>query len=281
METDILPTNLQPSDSDGATSTLPTPLSAQAIPTPVNGQITDSVVTGPSRSALIVALVAVVAFAAGLIAGGVLFGGQSGLNQQEMAALVRSIVAEEVAKVGGDSSASLINNVSDDPAFGPDDAVITIVEFSDFYCSFCGRFANQTLPQLQANYGDKIRFVYRDMPIIGGQASVDAAIAASCANQQGKFWDYHNLLFSNPEARDITARVAFAGELGMDVAAFETCINDPAQLDEVRLDLLDGQALGITGTPAFYINGRFLSGAQPYDTFKLLIDTELAKLGVE
>jgi protein-disulfide isomerase len=277
-----MPIPSQPSDTIGAPTKPQSTLSADAIPTPVNGQITDAVSAEPSRSALIIALVAVVAFAAGLIAGGVLFGGNGGMTQQEMASLVRSIVAEEVAKVGGgDSTSSLINNVSDDPAFGSDDAVITIVEFSDFYCSFCGRFANQTLPQLQANYGDKIRFVYRDMPIIGGQASVDAAIAASCANQQGKFWDYHNLLFSNPNARDITARVAFAGELGMDVAAFEACLNDPAQLDEVRLDLLDGQALGITGTPAFYINGRFLSGAQPYETFKLLIDTELAKLGGE
>lgn len=237
--------------------------------------------TGPSRQTLVLALVAVFFFAAGLIAGGVLFGGES-VNPQELAALVRSAVSEEVAKVAGDGGKSqLINNISDDPSFGEDDAVITIVEFSDFYCGFCGRFATQTLPQLQANYGDKIKFVYRDMPIIGGQASVEAAVAANCANDQGKFWEFHNLLFANQAARDATTFIAFAGELGMDTTAFETCINDAAKIDEIRLDLIDGQELGITGTPAFYINGRFLSGAQPYETFQLLIDTELAKLDVE
>lgn len=263
---------------------------AEAIPTPVNGQITDSVpdtptaidTTGPSRQSLVIALVAVCFFAAGLIAGGLLFGNQ-GVNQQELASLVRSVVAEEVSKIAADGSgeATLINNIADDPSFGADDAVITIVEFSDFYCSFCGRFATQTLPQLQANYGDKIKFVYRDMPIIGGQISVEAAVAANCANEQGKFWEFHNLLFANQGARDATARLAFAGELGMDTAAFETCINDQNNVNEVTLDLLDGQGLGISGTPAFYINGRFVSGAQPYETFQLLIDTELAKLGVE
>jgi protein-disulfide isomerase len=263
------------------TDSIPVPLVAVASSVPdLHADVLPVAAAGPSRQSLIIALVAVFFFAAGLIAGGVLFGG-GGINQQELAALVRSVVAEEVAKVGGDGSAALINNISDDPSFGADDSVITIIEFSDFYCSFCGRFATQTLPQIQAAYGDKIKFVYRDMPIIGGQASVEAATAANCANEQGKFWEYHNILFANPNARDITARVAFAGELGLDVAAFETCINDPAKVDEIRLDLLDGQALGIGGTPAFYINGRFISGAQPFETFQLLIDTELAKLGVE
>ncbi|MCU0476371.1 MAG: DsbA family protein [Anaerolineae bacterium] len=233
----------------------------------------------PARPSGLTALVVVVAFVLGVFAGRVLFAPASA-SPEDLAALVRGVVAEEIAKLdsGASETAALVDN---DPFFGAEDAPVTIVEFSDFYCGFCGRFATQTLPQLQEVYGDKVRFVYRDMPIIGGQASLDAAIAANCAHEQGQFWEFHNLIFENNAARDRAAFVGFATELGLDVAAYETCLDDPAQRNEVTLDLLDGQGLGITGTPAFYINGRFVSGAQPFETFALLIDTELAKLGVE
>lgn len=241
-------------------------------------------VVGPSRQTLVIALVAVFFFAAGLLVGGLLLGGSNGVDTQELAELVRSVVADEVSKVaGGDSGSNtaLINNISDDPSFGPEDAPITIVEFSDFYCPFCGRFSDQTLPQIRTTYGDKVKFVYRDMPIIGGQISVEAAVAANCANAQGKFWEFHDIIYANNDARERAAFIAFAGELSLDTTAFEVCLDDPAQVDEVRLDLLDGQGLGISGTPAFYINGRFVSGAQPFETFALVIDAELRKLGLE
>jgi len=237
---------------------------------------------GPSRQALIIALVAVFFFAAGMLVGGLLLGGSS-VDTKELAAMMRSVVADEVSKVAGSggSNTALINNISDDPWFGPEDAPITIVEFSDFYCPFCGRFSDQTLPQIRTTYGDKVKFVYRDMPIIGMQISVEAAVAANCANAQGKFWEFHDIIYANNDARERTAFIAFAGELSLDTTAFEVCLDDPAQVDEVRLDLLDGQGLGISGTPAFYINGRFVSGAQPFETFALVIDAELRKLGLE
>lgn len=251
----------------------PVAVTAPVQPTPAEAA---PELAGPSRQTLTTALVGAVCLIIGLVAGGLLFGG--GTDPQALSSIIRSVVADELARSGSGGGPSNVELADDDPFFGSEDAAITIVEFSDFYCSFCGRFADQTLPRLREEYGDRIRFVYRDMPIIGGQASVQAAIAANCAENQGKFWEFHDALFANNGARDRAAFVSFASEMGMDTAAFETCLDDRAMADEVTLDLLDGQALGITGTPAFYINGRFVSGAQPFETFALLIDAELNKL---
>lgn len=264
-------TESRPAEETPITAPVATPVTVQSAPSEAAPEL-----AGPSRQTLTTALVGAVCLIIGLVAGGLLFGGAT--DPQALASVVRSVVADELARnsSGGPSNVELVD---DDPFFGAEDAPITIVEFSDFYCSFCGRFADQTLPRLREEYGDRIRFVYRDMPIIGGQVSVQAAIAANCAENQGKFWEFHDALFANNGARDRAAFVSFASEMGMDTAAFETCLDDRAMADEVTLDLLDGQALGITGTPAFYINGRFVSGAQPFETFSLLIDAELNKLG--
>lgn len=243
-----------------------TPPAAETIPA--------AAAVRPATSTVVFALAA---FVIGLLVGGLLF--NTGVSSEQLETVVRSVVAEEIAKM--QSNPQMANLADNDPFFGPEDAPITIVEFSDFYCTFCTRFATQTLPRLQEAYGDKIKFVYRDMPIIGGQISLQAAVAANCAHDQGKFWDFHNLLFNNNQARDTTAFIGFADELGLDTDTFQACLSDQAKVNEVTLDLLDGQALGISGTPAFYINGRFVSGAQPFETFALLIDTELARLGLE
>lgn len=225
------------------------------------------------------AVVALVFLLIGFVGGVMLT--NSRVNTADLESIVRAVVAEELANAGGlgggSSAASLIDN---DPSFGPADAPITIVEFSDFYCTYCTRFATETLPRLQERYGDHIHFVYRDLPIIGGQVSVDAAVAGNCAHDQGKFWEFHNLLFANNAARARDLYVSFASELGMDADAFTLCLDDPAKVDEVMLDYVDGQTLGITGTPKFYINGKVISGAQPYDTFALVIDAELTKAGI-
>lgn len=252
-----------------------TPDTSIAPTSPTTETISSPSTTRPATGSIVIALIA---FMLGVLVGGLLF--NTGVSSEQLEAVVRAVVSEEVAKIQN-GSPQMANLADNDPFFGPEDAPVTIVEFSDFYCSFCTRFATQTLPRLQEAYGDKIRFVYRDMPIIGGQISLQAAVAASCAHDQGKFWDFHNLLFNNNQARDTTAFIGFADELGLDTTAFESCLSDQAKVNEVTLDLLDGQALGITGTPAFYINGRFVSGAQPFETFALLIDTELARLGVE
>jgi protein-disulfide isomerase len=225
-------------------------------------------------------VVALVFLGIGVLFGRLIFGSGSMAGMNETA--LREIVAEAVASAGGSADPAgpaTAQLVDDDPVMGAEDAPLTIVEFSDFNCPYCGRFASETLPRLLEEYEGQIRFVYRDLPIIGQQLSVETAIAAECAHDQGKFTEYHNLLYSNMEIEMRTREVYidYATQLGLDEAIFTSCLDDQASSDEVVLDMLDGQGLGIDGTPGFYINGRFISGALPYDIFKTVIDRELAR----
>jgi protein-disulfide isomerase len=168
-------------------------------------------------------------------------------------------------------------NVSADErrVWGPDDAAVVIVEFSDFNCSFCGRFANETLQPLMDTYGDRVRFTYRDYPILA-ESSLTAALAGHCAAEQGNFWEYHNILFANPGNFSRDNLVTFAGRLRLDTAEFSACMDEERYLDTVIADYRAAQSLGLRGTPAFFINGRPISGAQPYQVFAGIIEEELA-----
>lgn len=202
--------------------------------------------------------------------------GDISLSRADLFDLVQEAVSE--AEGGGNQMTVLAD---DDPSLGPVDAPVTMVEFSDFNCQFCTRYATQTLQQIIDHYGDQLRIVYRDYPVIGGEVSRVAAMAGNCANEQGKFWEYHRLLFSNIEARDRDAYVRFAGELGLDGEAFAECFDTQRYASEVNLDYIDGQILGIRGTPGFYINGTYVSGALPYNYFLDVIDREMRRAGVE
>ncbi len=166
----------------------------------------------------------------------------------------------------------------DDPARGPEDAPVVIIEFSDYQCPFCRRFRMQTYDQLFATYGDKIRFVYRDFPLsqIHPEA-INAAIAANCAGEQGQYWEYHDKLFQQTQGLNQDAYIAYAQELGLDMEAFQACLQDPAQREEVLADRDAGVQLGVTGTPTFFINGIPVVGAQPFSVFQQIIDQELAR----
>lgn len=170
--------------------------------------------------------------------------------------------------------------VDDDPAIGSSDAPITLIEFSDFRCPYCGRFATETLEPLLEEYGEYIHFVYRDFAILGPE-SVNAAIAAECADDQDAFWMYHDLLFANQSTLNRTSYLEFAGDLNLDVDTFTGCIDNETHLEEVQNDSSTAQQLGASGTPAFFINGRFVSGAQPFDVFARIIEEELASAGIE
>lgn len=169
-----------------------------------------------------------------------------------------------------------------DPYVGNADAPIVIVEFSDFQCSYCNRFAEETLPQIMAAYPDQVKFVYRDYTIFG-EDSVSAAEAAQCANDQGKFLDMHNRIFANhnaasPLALNQETLVSFADEIGLDKDTFTQCLSSDQYRQEVMDDFAAAQAYGFQGTPGFIINGVvYTFGAQPFDTFKQIIDAELAK----
>jgi protein-disulfide isomerase len=167
-------------------------------------------------------------------------------------------------------------SADDDPAVGPIDAPVLIVEFTDYQCSYCASFARETLRQILDNYGDQVRFVVRDFPILSMHPQAQkAAQAAQCANDQGRFWEYHDLLFQNQQALDASSLEDYAQQLDLEVAAFTTCLDSDRYLAEVQHDLTDGQSYGVNGTPTFFINGRLLRGAQPFSAFQEMIDEEL------
>ncbi len=165
-------------------------------------------------------------------------------------------------------------SVDDDPSIGPKDAPITIIEFSDFQCPFCARAA-PTVKQILKEYDGKVRFVYRDFPLSFHQNAQKSAEAAECADEQGKFWEYHDKLFENQNALEISNLKQYAKDLGLDSSKFDSCLDSGKYTKEVEKDTEDGQKYGVTGTPAFFINGKLVSGAQPFKNFATIIDSEL------
>lgn len=165
------------------------------------------------------------------------------------------------------------------PSKGPAQAPVTIVEFSDFHCPFCQRVL-PTLAQLETRYGDRLRIVFRDFPIDSLHPGARKGHeAARCAAEQGKFWAYHDKLFAGPANASLELFQDFAKQVGLDLAAFTRCYDSGKHQAAVDNDIEDGKRAGVTGTPAFFINGRLLSGAQPLDAFARIIDDELARQG--
>ena len=163
------------------------------------------------------------------------------------------------------------------PSLGPEDAAVTIVEFSDYQCPFCKR-AHPTVNALVERYPEQVRVVYRHFPLdsIHPQARA-AAEAAACAEDQGRFWEYHDLLFAGTSDFGSERLRELAGEAELDVAAFDACVAEGRHKDRVQEDLVAGQEAGVNGTPAFFVNGIPLSGAQPLEKFVELIEAELAR----
>jgi protein-disulfide isomerase len=162
------------------------------------------------------------------------------------------------------------------PVRGPADAPVTLVEFSDFHCPFCKR-VQATLTQLLERYPGKVKLVYRDFPIDNLHPEARrAAEAARCARDQGKFWAYHDLLFAGPASAAPEDLQRYAGQVGLESAAFEQCLSGAVHRAGVQRDLDEGARVGVTGTPGFFINGRPLSGAQPLEAFVRIIEEELS-----
>lgn len=164
-----------------------------------------------------------------------------------------------------------------DPVKGPDSAKVTVVEFSDFQCPAC-KSAHFQLTNLFDKYGDKIKFVYRDFPLMGKHPdALPAAVAATCAGEQGKYWEMHDQLFRAKSLKENDFK-GFAKQLALDGAKFEACIKKPEHATEVMKDLEDGQKYGVNSTPTFYVNGYLVVGADVQEISRL-IDRELAKNG--
>jgi protein-disulfide isomerase len=162
------------------------------------------------------------------------------------------------------------------PVRGKTDAAVTLVEFSDFHCPFC-KLVQPTLNQVFEKYPEQVKLYYRHLPLdsLHPQA-FRAAEAARCAQDQGKFWEYHDVLFAQaPKAAEIDLK-HYAEQVGLDSEQFAGCLFQSVYYEAVRRDFDEASRLGIEGTPAFFINGRFLSGAQPLEKFVQIIDEELA-----
>lgn len=162
------------------------------------------------------------------------------------------------------------------PSHGPEDAPITIVEFSDFECPFCRRFHEQTYQALLDAYPGQIRFVYRNLPLTSIHPNaMSAAVASLCAQEQDAYWEYHDKLFSS-DRLGRAVYLEYAAELELDVEEFTACL-DSGKFDEfIQSDMEFAFNLGVQSTPTFFINGLALVGAQPLPNFKNLIDKELA-----
>lgn len=186
--------------------------------------------------------------------------------------------------------ATIMISLDDDPVKGDPNAPLTIVEFSDFQCPFCSRFYEQTLSQIEENYIDtgKVKFVYRDLPLDNLHPNARPAhIAAECADEQGKFWEFHDVLFENQSewsrlsAADLQNTLTkYATDMGLQTQSFEICLDSQEMADEVNKDSLDAAKYAATGTPTFFIGNEKdgfvkLSGAQPFASFQFTIDSQL------
>lgn len=170
--------------------------------------------------------------------------------------------------------------VSYDPTrvVGPADAPITIVEFSDFQCPFCKR-AHPIIKQLLAKYPEQVKLAYRDFPLRDIHPQAQAAAEASrCALDQGKFWPFHDQLFESGMPLNRPSFLDHAAKLGMDTAQFGECLSDNPFVTQIQKDVEDGKQAGVNGTPAFFINGVAVTGAQPLDVFEKVVDQELATI---
>jgi len=243
----------------------------------------------------IVAAIAIATFLGGYAVGN-LGGDSDSLSADEIKEIISAVEAKAPApqpvRAPTQPSAPQTFQVSldDDPFKGNANAPVTVVEFSDFQCPFCSRFYTQTLPALQENYIDtgKIKLVYKDLPLDNLHPNARPAhIAAECADEQGKFWEYHDVLFENQaqwsrlSSTDLSSQLnQYATSMGLESASFDSCLSSPSMADEVNADFLQAASYGATGTPTFFIgnekNGFIkLVGAQPYAAFQAAIDAQL------
>lgn len=195
----------------------------------------------------------------------------------------RALLVEELKAKGGGVKVLLdpprVNVAVDpgDPVKGPANAPITIVEYSDYQCPFCARI-NPTLDQVRKVYGDKVKIVFKDFPLPNHPEAPKAAEAAHCAGEQGKYWELHDRMFANQQALQVPMIKQYATDVGLDMNAFNQCLDSGKHAARVAENLRSGEALGVGSTPTLYVNGRPVVGAQPFDYFKAVIDEELARL---
>ena len=162
------------------------------------------------------------------------------------------------------------------PSKGPETAPVTIAEFSEFQCPFCLK-ADPTVKRIAEVYRDQVRIVWKHYPLTMHQNATVAALAAEAAGNQNKFWEYHDKLFANQKSLAVESLQQYARDLGLDMDRFEKDRLNPETRKRVEADMAEAEALRVSATPSFFINGRFLRGAQPFEALAKIIDEELTK----
>lgn len=194
-------------------------------------------------------------------------------DEQEREALVAKLSKDAGVKVMLTPPRMVVNSEGH-PEIGPKDAPVTIVEFSDFQCPYCEK-AEPILKEVREKYGDKVKLVYMDFPLGFHPHAMDAAMAGRCAGEQGKFWPMHDEMFKDQSKLSPDDLKNDAKKAGLDTAKFDDCFKSGKYKPAIQADQAAGQKLGVDGTPAFFVNGRPLTGAQPFQSFAGVIDQEL------
>lgn len=202
------------------------------------------------------------------------------VDEGQVRAIIESVLDERDSGAAADGAPDRFALVDDDPYLGEEDAPIVIVEFSDFFCSFCKRHFDQTFAPILENYGSYIRYIYRDFARLTPESAL-ASNAAQCAFEQGKFWEIRAAFFENQSELGREFYLQTAEDFALDIDEYTACLDEGRYIDEVDIDGFDGQIAGVRGTPGFFINGQILSGAQPYSIFERMIQRELEKAGIE
>lgn len=163
--------------------------------------------------------------------------------------------------------------IDGNPEMGPSDALITVVEFSDFRCPYCQQL-HPTIRRLSLEYKDSVRFIFRDYPLIGDDSRI-LALAGRCAHEQGLFFPFHDRIYGNALPVEIKDLVSLAEGIGINGTQFQSCVNAQRYQPQIDKDLNDASLVGVTGTPTLFINGHRIPGAPPYSVLKTILDTTL------
>jgi protein-disulfide isomerase len=201
-------------------------------------------------------------------------------GQEVQETFIKSLRAKYKTRILMDVARVQVAEAGSPAKGGPVGSPITIIEFSDFQCPFCSR-VNPAIAQAKETYGDKVRFVFRQFPLNIHPQAPKAAEASLCAHDQGKFWEMHDALFADQQKLSVPDLKATAAKIGVDAAKFDACLDGGSKAEIVSRDMTDGAAAGVSGTPALFVNGRFINGAVPYEELAKVINDELSRKGIE
>jgi len=197
-------------------------------------------------------------------------------REERRAALSKSLRAKSEVKVALEAPRTAVAVPASAPTLGPDGAPVTIVQFADYQCPFCHR-AQGTIEQILSRYPGKVQLVHRDFPLDGHPQAFPAARAARCAGEQGKFWDYHRSLMTDKGPMDDVDLKARAQVLKLNPGAFAACLASDRFDAAIRASLDEGMRAGVNATPSYFVNGRLLAGALPFEEFQQVVDAELSR----